>query len=151
MNLKKLIISILIPNLFGFLGSLLGGGTEGYVEIVRPGFAPPGIVFPIVWTALFILMGISSYIIYISDNANKDKALLYYLIQLVLNSMWTFFFFRMQWYLFSFIWILLILTFVILMFIEFYKINKTAAYLQIPYILWLVFAGILNIAIYLLN
>lgn len=151
MNFKKLIISILIPNIFGFLGSMLGGSTDGYKEMIKPSFAPPGVVFPIVWTILFILMGISSYIIYVSKHVNRDTALLYYFIQLVLNSMWTFFFFKMEWYLFSFIWIIIILVFVLLMFKEFYKINKTAAYLQIPYILWLIFAGILNYAIYILN
>lgn len=150
-NIKLLILSILIPNAFGFIGNLLGNSSNGFDQIIQPAFAPPAIVFPIVWTILYTLMGISSYIICTSKSENKNKALLFYGIQLILNSLWTFFFFRLNWFLFSFLWIILILFFVILMVKEFYKINKTAAFLQIPYIIWLVFAGILNFSIYLLN
>ncbi|MDO5557746.1 MAG: TspO/MBR family protein [Clostridia bacterium] len=149
-DLKALIISILIPNLFGFLGGLLGNSFST-PTFSQPSFTPPAIVFPIVWTILYTLMGISSYIIYTSNEPSKKSSLIIYGIQLVLNSLWTLFFFRLQWFLFSFIWILLILFFVILMIIKFYKINKTAGLLQIPYAIWLVFACILNFSVYLLN
>ncbi|MBE5806386.1 MAG: tryptophan-rich sensory protein [Clostridiales bacterium] len=145
MNIKLLILNILIPNIFGLIGNLLGNSSNGFDQIIQPPFTPPAIVFPIVWIILYTLMGISSYLIYTSNNPNKNKALLFYEIQLVLNTLWTFFFFRLNWFLFSFFWIILILIFVILMIYEFNKINKTAALLQIPYVLWLLFASILNL------
>jgi len=144
-NIKLLILNILIPNIFGLIGNLLGNSSNGFDQIIQPPFTPPAIVFPIVWIILYTLMGISSYLIYTSNNPNKNKALLFYEIQLVLNTLWTFFFFRLNWFLFSFFWIILILIFVILMIYEFNKINKTAALLQIPYVLWLLFASILNL------
>lgn len=150
-NLISLIINIFIPNFFGFLGNLLGNSSSGFNNIIKPDFTPPAIVFPIVWIILFTLMGISSYIICESDNLNKKNALIFYGIQLILNSLWTFFFFKLNWFLFSFFWILFILIFVIIMFYKFFKINKLAAYLQIPYIFWLIFASIINFNVYLLN
>lgn len=150
-NLKSLIISILIPNLAGFLGNLFGNSATNFYNIVKPSFTPPSIVFPIVWFILFTLMGISSYIIWSSESKDKKNALIIYGIQLFFNSLWTFFFFNLGLYLFSFIWILIILILVIIMFYKFYKINKTAALLQIPYVLWLIFASIINFNVYLLN
>ena len=149
MNIIKLIISIAIPNLFGFIGSLLGDSNMGFRNLNKPFFAPPGVVFPIVWIILYTLMGISFYII--NKNAIKQKATIIYFIQLTLNTLWTYFFFNLRWYLFSFFWIILIIIFVILMIKEFVKINKVAGYIQIPYLIWLIFACILNFSIYLLN
>lgn len=148
---KSLIISIIIPLALGFLGSLIGNVQNGFMDVYKPSFTPPMIVFPIAWTILYILMGISSYLIYESDSKEKGKALLIYGIQLILNSLWTFFFFNLKWFLFSFILVIIILILVIIMTYKFYNINKVAAYLQIPYILWLVFASILSFNVYLLN
>lgn len=131
------------------LGSLLGGNTEIYSNINTPSFAPPSLLFPIVWTILYILMGISSY--WISNKPNNDLALTIYYIQLIINSLWSFFFFRLNWFLFSFIWIILLILFVIYMIYLFYKLDKKAALIQIPYLLWLIFATILNFSIYYLN
>lgn len=150
-ELKKLFISILIPNLFGLLGNALGNSSMGFNEIIKPPFSPPGIVFPIVWFILYTLMGISSYIIYMSNSENKEIALKTYFIQLILNCLWTFLFFNLNLYLLSFIWILVMIYFVIKMIYQFSKINKPAAYLQIPYLLWLIFASILTLSIYILN
>lgn len=149
-KLKEIFISILIPNLFGVFGSIIGN-AKSFKDMIKPNFAPPAIVFPIVWGILYTIMGISSYIIYKSDNANKEKAFLFYIIQLFVNSLWTFFFFALKWYLFAFIWLLLLIILVIIMIIEFHKINKVAAYLQVPYLFWLIFASILNYSIYSLN
>ena len=124
---------------------------NGFDGINKPAFTPPAIVFPIAWTILYILMGISSYLIFESDSSEKDSALLIYGIQLVINSLWTFFFFNLKWFLFSFVLVLIILLLVIVMIIKFYKINKTAAYLQIPYVVWLIFAAILSYNVFLLN
>lgn len=148
-NFKKFIKYLSIPLLSGFIGYLLGGNTQLYSSIIKPPFAPPPILFPIVWTILYILMGISSYII--SNNSNNSKALQIYYIQLIVNSLWSLLFFRFNLFLFSSLWILLLLGLVIYMFYLFFKINKTAALLQIPYIIWLIFAGILNFSIYALN
>lgn len=146
---KKLIFYILIPLVVGFIGNLLGGSTDIYTKIVSPSFAPPGFLFPIVWSILYILMGISSYLV--SKEANNKEALTVYFVQLGINALWSFFFFRLNWFFFSSLWIVMLLTLVIYMIYLFFKLNKTAAYLQIPYTLWLTFALILNSAIYLLN
>lgn len=148
---KNLVVSILIPLFAVFLGNLLGNSSQGYNELIQPSFAPPGFIFPIVWTILYTLMGISFYIVYNSNSEYKTKAIIVYFIQLILNTLWTLIFFRLNLLLFAFIWILAIIVFVILMIYYFYKINKTAAFLQIPYLLWLIFASVLNFSIYLLN
>jgi len=150
-KLKILVISIAIPLLFGFIGSMLGDSSSGFEALIKPPFTPPAFVFPIVWTILYILMGISSYMIYTSNNDNKTSALIIYLVQLGLNSLWTLFFFQYELLLFSFWWIILITILVIIMICLFYEIKPIAAYLQIPYLLWLVFAAILNYSIYLIN
>ncbi len=151
-SLKALVINIAIPLILGFIGNLLGDSST-FQMINKPNFAPPQIVFPIVWTILYILMGISSYLIYTSSASKnaKKQALTIYGIQLVLNTVWTFFFFNLRWFLFSFWWIILIILFVILMIYNYNRIKPIAAYLQIPYLLWLVFASILAYNIYLLN
>ena len=111
----------------------------------------PAIIFPIVWSILYLLMSISCYIITESNDKNKDKAVIWYGINLVVNSLWSLIFFGFGTYLLSFMWIILLLIIVIIMMAKFYNINKKAAYLNIPYILWIIFAGYLNFGIYLLN
>ncbi len=149
-NIKVLIICIIIPLLVGFVSNLLGNSAS-YSTFNKPFLSPPGIVFPIVWTILYILMGISSYIIYTSSDKNKNKALTIYGVQLFVNMFWTFFFFNLRWYLFSFIWILLLIGLVSYMIYLFYKIDKKAGLFQVPYLIWLVFASYLNIMIFILN
>lgn len=150
-NFKQLIICIIIPLGIGFLISLFSNSSEAYRNFIKPPFSPPGVIFPIVWTILYILMGISSYIINKSDNLNKDNALIIYGIQLILNSLWTLIFFRFKLYLLAFIWVLAIIVLVIIMIIKFTKISKIAGYIQIPYLLWLLFAAYLTIGVYILN
>ena len=148
---KKLIICILIPNILGFLGSLIGNVQNGFNGIIKPSFTPPAIVFPIAWVILYTLMGISTYLISENNSKDKTKSLVLYSIQLILNVLWTFFFFHLKWFLFSFIFVVVFLILFILMIVEFYKIKPLAAYLQIPYILWLIFAAILSYNVFLLN
>lgn len=148
-NFKKLFIFILATFLLGNLFTIFSMNTEFYKSLEKP-FNLPSIVFPIVWSILFILMSISLYIVSESKK-NETKSYILYFVQLFVNSLWTLFFFKFKLFLFSFVWIFVILFFVILMMINFYKINKTAAYLQIPYVLWLIFASILNYSIYYLN
>lgn len=151
-NLKHLAISLAISLGVGILSGISTmGSMENFEKISKPPLTPPGIVFPIVWFILFTLMGISSYIIYESDSQNSKNALTVYGIQLVVNFIWPLLFFNMQAYLFSFIWILLLWILIIIMIVQFYKISKPAALLQIPYLLWVTFATYLNFGVFLLN
>lgn len=149
MNYKKLFISILIPVL---LGSIIGLiiNTDSYDIIIKPVLSPPDWLFPVVWTILYVLMGISSYLIYRDDGIGSE-ALGVYKLQLFVNLMWSIIFFVFKFYLVSFIWILILDVLVIYMIIKFYKINKMASYLQIPYLLWILFASYLTLGVYLLN
>lgn len=148
----KLVISILISLGVGFIaGSLIKNNVDIYSYLNQPPLAPPKIIFPIIWTILYILMGISSYLIYQSNDKNKYHSLKTYSIQLIVNFFWSIIFFNFQNYLFAFIWILLLIVLISYMISQFYKINKYAAYLQIPYFIWSLFAAYLNLGIYLLN
>ena len=150
----KLVKSIAIPLAVGGLASFLsGGGMETFAAVNKPPLSPPGWLFPVVWTILYILMGVSSYLVSVSDGnpQEREKALALYGYQLVVNFLWPIFFFDFQWYLFSFFWLLLLWVLVFLMIRSFAKVSKTAAYLNIPYLLWLTFAGYLNLGIWWLN
>lgn len=150
-NFKSLIISIFIPLMIGAVSSLISMPFMDYNNLVQPPFAPPGWLFPIVWTILYILMGISAYIVLESNSYDKDGAYKVYFLQLLVNGLWSIFFFVLKWRLFSSIWLALLIILIVIMIIRFYKINKTAGILQIPYLLWCLFALYLNISIYLLN
>lgn len=151
LDFKRLFINILIPVGLGFIVSLITNPSGSYKDMIQPSFAPPGILFPIVWTILYILMGISSYIIEKSNDSNYKDALSIYYAQLVVNLTWSFIFFMFKSYLLAFIWIILLIVLVIKMIKSFYSISKLGSYLQIPYLLWIIFAAILNFSIYLLN
>ena len=150
-NRSSLIIAILIPLAVGSVSALISGNMSLYSTINKPAFSPPSIVFPIVWTILYVLMGISSYIIYSSDSADKTKALKIYALQLFFNFCWSILFFRYQLYLFSFLWLVILIVLICIMIKDFYKINPAAAYLQIPYLLWCIFAAYLNFSLYTMN
>ena len=150
-NRSSLIIAILIPLAVGSFSALISGNMSLYSTINKPAFSPPSIVFPIVWTILYVLMGISSYIIYSSDSADKTKALKIYALQLFFNFCWSILFFRYQLYLFSFLWLVILIVLICIMIKDFYKINPAAAYLQIPYLLWCIVAAYLNFSIYTMN
>ena len=151
---KFLIKSIALPLLVGALASLLTmNSMQVFAMVNKPVLSPPAILFPIVWTILYTLMGISFYFVVNSDT-NKEKiqsAIRLYGLQLVVNFLWPTFFFNFQWYLFSFIWLLFLWLLVLLMVIKFFSINKVAAWINIPYLIWLTFAAYLNWAIFLLN
>ena len=121
-----------------------------YSNLIQPNFAPPAILFPIVWTILYVLMGVS-YGILKSNNLTNDKINKIYYLQLIVNLAWSIIFFTFKWRLFAYCWILLLIVLVVLMIKEFYSKNKAAGLLQIPYLLWVVFATYLNLSIYLLN
>jgi len=142
--------SILIPFLVGAVVGFLTSSSNDYSSLQKPFLAPPGFIFPIVWTILYILIGVS-YGILKSNNLTDEKIDFIYYIQLGVNALWSIFFFIFKWRLFSFLWIILLAILVIIMIIEFYNKNKLAGLLQLPYLLWLLFASYLNIATYILN
>lgn len=142
--------SILIPVLIGGIVGLIISSAIDYNSLQKPFLAPPSIVFPIVWTILYILMGISYGILKSKGLTDKKIDIIYYM-QLAVNALWSIIFFLLKWRLFAFIWILILDVLVILMIIKFYKKDKTAGFLQIPYLLWVLFASYLNLAIYILN
>ena len=150
-NRSSLIIAILIPLAVGSFSALISGNMALYSTINKPAFSPPSIVFHIVWTILYVLMGISSYIIYSSDSADKTRALKIYALQLFFNFCWSILFFRYNLYLLSFLWLVILIVLICIMIKDFYKINPAAAYLQIPYLLWCIFAAFLNFSIYTMN
>lgn len=153
-KIKTLIICIAIPLLVGGASALLTNGSmETFGQMNKPPLSPPGFLFPIVWTILYTLMGIASYLILSSGKSQDDiqNALFVYAIQLGINFFWSIFFFNMEWYLIAFFWLLLLWAFILRTIMLFLPISKTAAYLMIPYLIWVTFAGYLNLGIYFLN
>jgi len=142
--------SIAIPVLVGSLVGLITMNFMDYGSLNQPPFAPPGWLFPIVWTILYILMGIS-YAILKSNNLADDEVESIYSLQLGVNALWSIFFFVLKWRLFAFFWIILLAVLVIRMIKIFYDRNNVSGFLQIPYLVWLVFAAYLNIGVYFLN
>ncbi|MBQ6998167.1 MAG: tryptophan-rich sensory protein [Clostridia bacterium] len=156
-NGKKIItfiICVAIPLAVGWLSTLVTGDIEGvYTSMQQPSFAPPPIVFPIVWSILYTLMGISLYLV-VKDGLDKPgvrDAIFYFAVSLVLNFFWTPVFFKWGLILFALVWLVFMIIFAIITAYKFYNINKLAGILWIPYILWLLFALALNIAYYNLN
>ncbi len=149
-RLGALLFWVGLTLLLGFVGGLIGS-AESYETLVKPPLSPPGILFPIVWTVLYTLMGVSAYLVWNSGDLDRTAALRLYLIQLIVNVLWPLLFFRLEWRLFSFFWIITLILLVILMLVSFNAICKIATYLNIPYLLWLLFAAYLNLGFYLLN
>jgi tryptophan-rich sensory protein len=149
---KPYIFSILLALTVGGLSALATAGNMNiYDKINMPPLSPPGWLFPVVWTILYVLMGVSAAMIFTSTDAKKDDALFIYAVSLVLNFSWSIFFFNMQAFILAFIILVALWLSIILTIIKYYKINKAAAWLQLPYLLWVTFAGYLNFAIILLN
>lgn len=151
-NYKKLIICIAIPVVLGALsGFVTRGGMEIFKTLQKPPLSPPAIVFPIVWTILYVLMGIASYLVSESEYSCKAAALRVYGLQLLFNIIWPIIFFSLKAYLFAFVWLVVLFLLVVITTVLFYSCKKWAGYLMIPYLIWLVIAGYLNLGIYLLN
>lgn len=151
-KIKAYVISIAIALTVGGLSAFFTKDTMMiYQEINQPLLSPPPFIFPIVWTILFILMGISSAIIHNKNTSNTKKSLIIYVAQLIVNFFWSIIFFNLRNYLFAFLWLILLWILILLMIYNFYKVSKVAAYLQIPYLLWVTFALYLNFMIYILN
>lgn len=152
-KIKTYAVSLLIALGVGGVSALLTNmGMENYKMAEKPAFTPPDIVFPIVWTVLFLLMGISSARIYLSPvSVQRSRGLLIYVLQLAANFIWSLLFFNLQAYGLAFFWLIFLSVLILLMIIVFSKTDKIAAYLQIPYFLWVSFAGVLNFMVWMLN
>ena len=142
--------AILIPVLVGGIVGFLISGSIDYNSLEKPFLSPPSITFPIVWTILYILMGISYAILESNSLVNSKINSIYYL-QLFFNALWPIAFFLLKWRLFAFICIIILAVLIIIMIARFYEKQKTAAWLQVPYLLWTLFATYLNFGVYLLN
>ena len=155
----KLIIAIIIPLAVGMLSSFITkDAMMSFNTMRKPPLSPPGILFPIVWSILYVLMGISSYIIFVSDEKNvgsnlilKNKCLLLYVAQLIFNFFWSIIFFKFKLYYVAFAWLIVLWILVFLLIGESKKINKVSSYLLMPYLAWMTFAAYLNIGVAILN
>jgi len=153
-SIGTLIIALLIPMLIGGISAALSSkGMAVYGSMKKPPLSPPPWVFSVAWTILYIMMGIASYLIIVSDTSMRSKAMamIVYVIQLVMNFAWSIIFFNACEYLIAFIWLMVMWCIVILCAFRFYSINRGAAWLFIPYILWLTFAAYLNLGAYILS
>lgn len=152
MNIFSFIVNLALPLGVGFLAAnATKDSVDYYKTINRPALSPPAIVFPIVWTILYTLMGISAYLITASDSPNKMFAIKIYVMQLVINFSWSIIFFNYKNFQLAYIILVILWISVAFMIPVFYTISKPAALLQIPYLLWITFAGYLNWNIIKLN
>lgn len=154
-RLLTFVIAIALPlAIGGFSAFLTKDNMNIYEEINTPPLSPPSFLFPVVWTMLYVLMGVSSAFIWLNrteDKETADKGLLFYAVSLFFNFVWSLIFFNFRAYLFAFIWLSVMLTLIILTYINYKKVVPLAAYLQLPYILWTAFAGYLTFGVFLLN
>lgn len=148
-NVKKIFHAIL-PLIIGGIVGMITSGFMDYNDLIKPTLSPPGIVFPIAWTIIYLLIGISYTLLKEKGELPKETQQLYY-TQLIFNYLWTFIFFVFRLRLLSVLWIIILDILVIIMTYQFYRQNKLSGILLVPYVLWLLFATYLNISIYFLN
>lgn len=151
---KPYFFFILLAEGVGLLAGLLTReATNIYGETaMQPALAPPAILFPIVWTVLYALMGIGAALIWNSpESAERRRALNLFILQLIVNFFWSLIFFNAQAFGFALVWLVLLWVLILLMILSFRKVNRLAAWLQIPYLLWVTFAGYLNYMVWMLN
>jgi tryptophan-rich sensory protein len=145
------VISVLGP---AYVVSIFTSQSNAIYDVLkRPNFSPPSVVFKIVWIILYMLMAIAFFRVLVKGKQNVfiRKAVFYFIIQLILNLLWPIIFFVLNLYGIAFIELCILIVFVFLTIIEFFKVDKIAAYLMVPYFAWLVFAAILNFCIWYLN
>lgn len=148
---KTLIICIAVPLAVGIISALLTrNGMQTFELLNKPKLSPPGWLFPVVWTILYVLMGIASYLVVTSRKPN-GAAMILYGLQLIFNFFWPIIFFNLNIYLFAFIWLVIMWILILKTTVKFYQISELSGFLMIPYLLWVAFAGYLNLSIYLLN
>ena len=148
---KKLVVCLLLPLAVGGLAAFLTRNSMDLFAIVKkPPLSPPGWLFPVVWTILYLLMGFASYLVLVAEKPGRT-AWKFYLAQLAFNFVWPILFFHLQMYLLSFVWLLLLWILILVTILWFTRSSRLAGYLLIPYLLWVTFAGYLNLGIYILN
>lgn len=153
-QLGWLILALAVPLATGAISAWLTSESMAeYSTMPKPPLSPPAWLFPIAWTVLYILMGVASYFVLISDVDGKTKrmALAIYCIQLLFNFCWSLIFFNLDMPMFAFIWLVIMFIEILVCTSEFYMIDRWAGYLMIPYIIWMVFAGYLNIGSYIVR
>lgn len=147
-------VSILIPLAVGGLSALLArDGMRLFALMCKPPLAPPAWVFPAAWTALYIMMGAASYLVYASgaSRVRRERALTFYALQLGMNFFWSIIFFSLEMYLTAFIWLVGMWMLILICTVLFWHIDRRAGRLMLPYLAWVAFAGYLNMGIFLLN
>ena len=122
-----------------------------YSVINRPPLSPPSWLFPVVWTVLFVLMGIAAALVWCSNGREIDSSLIFYGFQLAFNFCWSLIFFNFRAFFIAFLWLIVLLVLIGITSVKFYKINRTSSLLMLPYFAWVCFAGYLNYAIWQLN
>ncbi|HIQ57823.1 MAG TPA: tryptophan-rich sensory protein [Candidatus Merdivicinus intestinavium] len=138
--------------LVGALAGYLISGSMGFYESLnKPPLSPPGKVFPAVWSVLYILMGIGAARVFLSGKEGRKAALVLYGVQLLFNFCWSLLFFNARMFLAAFLWLIVLLALIATMFAVFRRLDRAAGWMQLPYLLWVAFAGYLNCAVWLLN
>ena len=149
---KPVVWQVAIALLAGGLASLLGGDTAPlYERLTSPPLAPPGWVFPVVWSVLYVLMGVAAGLVVKSEDVDSRQALALYYLQLGLNVLWPVIFFRFEWITLAAVWLLLLTAAVYATWMRFREISSAAGWLLVPYLLWCLFALYLNIGFAVLN
>lgn len=145
----SILLTLAVGGLSGFLTSL---GMDSFDALTKPPLTLPSFLFPIVWTVLFVLTGVGAARICLTEpTAARNRALTVYVVQLAVNFLWSVIFFNLQAYGFAFFWLILLWVLILTMICLFCKVDKPAALMQIPYAIWVTFAGYLNLMIWLLN
>lgn len=148
---KNLITAVAIPLAVGGLSAwITKDGMKAFETVNQPPLTPPMWLFPVVWSILFVLMGIASYLA-VMQKGEDTKALTLYTVQLIFNFFWSIWFFNLGWYLFAFLWLVALWILIIATTVAFYRISKPAAWLMLPYLVWVAFAGYLNLGVWWLN
>lgn len=148
---KNLITAVAIPLAVGGLSAwITKDGMKAFETVNQPPLTPPMWLFPVVWSILFVLMGIASYLV-VMQKGEDTKALTLYTVQLIFNFFWSIWFFNLGWYLFAFLWLVALCILILATTVAFYRISKPAAWLMLPYLVWVAFAGYLNLGVWWLN
>ncbi|KEI03811.1 tryptophan-rich sensory protein [Clostridium botulinum] len=153
-SLKLILYSLIITYIVPFIAVfIIKDDINIYNELIKPSFAPPSKIFPIIWGVLYFSMAIAFYRILLLESQGKNikNAKRYYLIQLFLNFIWIILFFKLRLFGLAFIEILILLIFILLTTFQFYNLDKLASFLTVPYIIWVCFAGVLNFYIWVFN
>lgn len=148
---RDLLPFLLFPLAVGAVSALLTAGSmEAFADLCLPPLSPPGWVFPVVWTFLYLLMGFAAFLV-VNSGKCGNNALFFYLLQLFFNFMWSIWFFNCEWYLFSFFWLVALWLLIFATIRSFGIVSPAAANLMLLYLAWVTFAGYLNLGICFLN